>query len=292
MKPHIIVSSYMLDREDFDPSYYNSWDTVCKELEIDYSKITVSPTDLSDKEFYNNLPNSCKLRLGVIPVFFGSIQFCRKIKKVMGDRPYVMFFDEHVLDCSNYYNRLKYNIPLLNEDYIILEYKTLIDNWSRIFNLFNEKILFIRPNSNMKQFTGGNYLSSDSGKDLFIKTTNENNGWGIPIRNKELCLVSTSKKIKSEYRFLVLNKEIISGSQYNRELSMDVRIDYLEKARKIVELVVDNDYQPDIAYTCDVAELDTGECKIIELNNGSSSGFYAMDKRDIVKSIIKYCQNI
>lgn len=291
MKPHFIISSYMIDKEDYDPSYYNSWTSACKELGVEFSVVDMSPSETSDEEFYNKLPISCRLRLGVIPVFFGSIEYCRKIKKVLKNKPYVMFFDENKLDCSNYYPKFSSDIPLLNNDYFILEYKNLLENWDLIYNVLKKDIVFIRPNSNMKQFTGGNYLTNDTGKRTFIEMSNKLNGWGIPVKDKELCLVSSSKKIISEYRFYIFDKKVITGCQYNRDLALDVRTDILDKAKTIAEMVAKQEYQPEIAYTCDIAELDDETFKVVELNNGSTSGLYAMDKKKIVESIIDYCHN-
>ena len=56
MKPHFIISSYMIHKEDYDPSYYNSWTSACKELGVEFSVVDMSPSETSDEEFYNKLP--------------------------------------------------------------------------------------------------------------------------------------------------------------------------------------------------------------------------------------------
>lgn len=282
MELHVIVSTYMLEREDYDTSYYNSWETTCKNLGIDFSVVDCSPSKTSNEDFLNQLPLCCKVRLGIIPVFFGTIEFCRKVKEVIGDLPHLIFFDEEKLDCSNYYYKFSKDLPLLNKQCLMLLYKDLLDNWSKVFDYFNENILFMRPNSNMKTFVGGNYLKDNTnGKELFKNTNNL-------IDDNCLCVVAKSEKIISEYRFFIFNKKVITGSQYNRDLALDIREDVLIEAQQLAEKVANDNYQPDLAYTCDIAELEDNTFKVIEINCGSSSGLYAMNKEKILLTILDY----
>ena len=42
------------------------------------------------------------------------------------------------------------------------------------------------------------------------------------------------------------------------------------------------DWQPDIVYTCDIALLENGDVKVIELNSFSCAGLYACNIEDIL----------
>ncbi len=287
---HLILSKYMLEKEDYDESYSNSWQSVCKELNIDYTIIYSSPYEEPEK-FIAELPTCCKINEGKIPVFFGTIEMCRKVKEYMKDKSidYRLFYDEKEFECTNYYPKMSCFIPLVNREYIVMEYWQVLLSWDQIFDYFHSSILFFRPNDSTKSFTGANFMKGNEGKELFKEHTDKNNtGWGKQINDNCLVVIAPSKKIISEYRFFIYNKQVITGSQYNRNNTLDIRSDYLEKAKKIAELVAKQEYQPYIAYTCDIAEMNCegGEMQVIELNEGSSSGFYEMNKKEILKALI------
>lgn len=132
---------------------------------------------------------------------------------------------------------------------------------------FTELPLFIRPSLSDKSFNGG-----------VVK--DEQNLKSLP---DEIVLTSDVQDILSEYRFIVINGEVVTGSQYARDKQMDVRIDYLDECFDMAAHAA-SIYAPMGAFACDVAETESGP-KVIEYNGFSTSGLYACDGRKIVRAM-------
>lgn len=96
-------------------------------------------------------------------------------------------------------------------------------------------------------------------------------------------VVSSVKDIQQEYRFFVVNSQIVAYSSYKigtRVIpSMDVDKDVHWYVIGIIQT-----WEPDYAYVIDIAKTPDG-FKIIEYNCINASGFYAADCQSIVSSL-------
>jgi hypothetical protein len=194
-------------------------------------------------------------------IFYGSLNLGRKILKQTNFIPGV-YLKENPFECTSYYP--VYGDELLHKSYIMMPYGDLIRRKSELFNLYGDK-LFIRPNSGFKEFTG-NILN----KQNFEKAV-ELAGF-YDVEPDLLVLVSDVTNIKKEWRFVIVNNEVISGSLYR---DWTIGPEDLEKGLKTQDLVLLNSksvkeyciddkafeyankmaklYNPDTAWTIDIA---------------------------------------
>lgn len=72
------------------------------------------------------------------------------------------------------------------------------------------------------------------------------------VEDDVLILVSNCKTIAQEYRFFIVNREVITGSQYKLNDELNVKVGYSQEAYEVALEMAKNAWQPDIAYACDV----------------------------------------
>ena len=113
-------------------------------------------------------------------------------------------------------------------------------------------------------------------------------GYG-QLEKSALVVVAEPKNIISEWRSLVVNQEIKTGSRYksNNRLMCDGTKDKdylraLDFAQAVVEL-----YDPDRAWTLDICETKDGKIHVLEIGCFSCSGLYACDKKIVIREVAK-----
>lgn len=172
-----------------------------------------------------------------------------------------------------YYSKL--DLPLLNSK-------------PEILNLSDEKDLFasfsvpkfVKPSSDLKAFTAGIMEPGEVLKN-FVESNYHRSGYA-----EETALVHDVLEIEAEYRFICLNGEVISGSQYRRNnstvYSSVIPQSVLDAADEYAPL-----YEPADIYTMDLAETPLG-IKIVEYNCWNGSGLYHMDTLKLFSTIQEY----
>jgi len=221
---------------------------------------------LNSENYFNKTLNT---------VVYGSIQFCNKIKRTEHfDYVNGLFFNDNVKKYHLYASHLAEF--LLNDDYIILPYAEV-----KRRKLSSGQSFFIKPNSGLKEFTG-KVINSDN-FDFEINSMNQIER----VFPEELCVISSVKKIDAEFRYVIVDGEVITGSEYRWDNSMDVRIDTLPICDELAEKIARHPWQADDIYVADIAYTN-GEAKLIELNAFSSSGMYACDTNKIVEAVSNF----
>lgn len=168
-----------------------------------------------------------------------------------------------------------YKNELLNSDGQICKLKNVMEN------TIGEESFFIRPNDDLKNFSGvvvkrdsfQNQIDNiDQNPDNFIFDTNLD------------VFVSPIRHIQKEFRFFIVDKKVVTGCQYRLKSMMllDSNIDQsvIDYAQKLVNI-----WQPADAYVMDVALNDNNEYKLLEFNCINASGLYVCDAVKIVKAI-------
>ena len=231
-------------------------------------------------------------------IFYGSLNLGKKFKK-MSYIPGV-YLNNVALECKSYYP--VFGDELLHSNYIMMPFGDLIRRKEFIFNHFGDRI-FIRPNSGYKEFTG-NVLDKN------------NFEYGIELASfydvspDLLVIVSDAKDIQKEWRFVIVNQEVVSGSLYRdwtdggeniergcttkdlvllhsksvKEYCSDEKA--FEYAKKVAKL-----YNPDVAWTLDVTLTESGEYKTIEIGCFSCAGLYGNDLDKVVKAVSEASEN-
>jgi hypothetical protein len=122
--------------------------------------------------------------------------------------------------------------------------------------------------------------------------------------------VSNAKNIKKEWRFVIVNNTVISGSLY-RDWTISPELLYhnsttrdiiLKNSKSIIEYCTDDKafkyankiakmYNPDNAWTLDVTLTENNEYKVIELGCFSCAGMYGNNLTKIVEKISEDAEN-
>lgn len=165
---------------------------------------------------------------------------------------------------------------MLNDGYIILPFGEVI---RRGFDAFGDAY-FVKPDSVTKAFTG--FVMTREKYQTELTTLREKSA----VEDDLLCVVAKPQAIEAEFRFVIADREVVTGSQYRWEDRSDMRLDVLPICRELAAEVARQPWQPDRCYVCDVALLDGhSRAKVVELNTFSSSGLYACDTRAIVEAV-------
>lgn len=226
----------------------------------------------SDKLFEDT--KDAPFEYGECVVTHGTVQFCKQVEKHLGKwwTP-GMYFNANVKSFSRFAAHI--GEDLLNEGFWILPYGEFVrrrewGDW------------FIKPEIGLKEFTGQVICESTFGDDLKKLVSH-----GADIDLETLCVIAPVKDIKAEFRYVICDREVITGSEYRWDNVLDVRRDTHPICDAMANKIAKADWQADIVYVCDVALLSENTAKVIELNAFSSSGLYACDTYKIVEAVSK-----
>jgi len=206
-------------------------------------------------------------------IFRGSLNIGKKAKQQEW-YPGVIC-NQKAFNCSTYYTY--WGKWMLNEDYMLLPMAELKRKASdSCFKAGYAQKAFIRPDSGMKQFAGGVFNLSDLSllKDIEAET---------------LVLIAPVKKVNKEWRFVIADNKVITGSQYYEkgEYVTEQNVDFNNKAAYFLESILEKiTWQPDPIYTVDVCESED-EYHILELNSFSCSALYNCDTSKVVEAANK-----
>jgi hypothetical protein len=184
-----------------------------------------------------------------------------------------LFYDQNNFD-QNFYGNL--DLPLINKNSQNLPVK---ENLA----LFFDEPMFVKPSRDQKAFNAGIIEPKITIKEFITSQLHEN------FYIDEVLIIAPIKKIYSEYRFFVVNNEVITGSQYkqgnNLVISNIVPNYILENAKEYAKL-----YNPHDVFTMDLADTQDG-IKIVEYNCWNASGLYATDVPKIFNAVNDYQKN-
>jgi hypothetical protein len=210
-------------------------------------------------------------------ILYGSHGYLRKCKRPFNPGAYGL---NNNMMCNVYYSYIPEEW-MLNGQFIMLPFEHIKRNFEAILNLFDDDKVFVRPNSGFKTFTGmvltyENYRHELSASQQLTSV--------IP---ETICMVAEAKPLKAEFRFLVVDGDVVDGSEYRWDNVLDIRHDYDADCFKLAQRMSAHSWQPDSIYTCDVALTEQGP-KIIELNSFACAGLYALDKNIVVNRVSEF----
>ncbi len=167
---------------------------------------------------------------------------------------------------QKYYKDL--NLPLLNINSKIIDLKDYL-------NVEFDKDVFIKPTSDLKAFVGG-ILKSGTKISEFIEKTSR-----MPHWKSEPTLIAEVKDIHSEYRFFVIDDEVITGSQYMYKKQVIPSVNIPNSVWSAAHIYAKK-YRPDKVFTMDLALLNNGDIEIVEYNCFNGSGVYHAPLEDLI----------
>jgi len=216
-----------------------------------------------------------------IVVFHGSLQHGMQLSHLPIYPGTFMTIDKY--ECYKYYGY--YGDNLLNEDYMMMGLNDVLRNKERIFDRYDNPKVFIRPSDGFKSFAGQllSYRNFEQEFNVLLQSYG-----GIDMES--LVLISGLQEIKEEYRFVVVDGKLISGTTYFDSENVgtyDPHYDKIctdEKAIKFADKMVGL-YQPDKAFTIDVCKTGNDEYKLLEIGSFNCASMYGNDYGKIVDAV-------
>ena len=179
--------------------------------------------------------------------------------------------------CSHYFAH--FGQFLLNRDYIMLPYAELPRCIDFIFDtLGRDGRLFVRPDSPLKIFTGLIITRETFAKDYDFMGFYE-------FPSESLVVVSSPKNIVTEWRFVVADGVVVTGSQYIAGGEWMSRPAQDPSAEAFAKSVVASGYAPDPVWVLDVCKTDDGGYHLLEIGGFSFAGLYGCDKDLVVQAV-------
>jgi hypothetical protein len=192
-------------------------------------------------------------------------QFVQRLKDAV-------FYDVHHFDQA-YYSTL--DLPLLNTGAKLYEMTEHLDT------RFNQD-MFIKPSRDLKAFDAGILPQGTSLQEYVLSGKHQK------IYLEEKALIAPVKVITAEYRFFVVEGEVVTGSQYRLGgmgvLNASIPSNIMDAAREYAKL-----YQPHDVFTMDLAQTPDG-ISIVEYNCWNASGLYHTDVCKIFHTVNEYKQ--
>lgn len=226
-----------------------------------------------------------------IVVFYGSLGQGRQIANL----PYYpgVFLNIENYECYRYYGY--YGDYLLNSDYLMMGLNDVSRHkWDILHKLVETKgnpyqdscRFFIRPSNGYKTFTGQTITWSKMEEEIETIT----NSYGGTLDKNQLVLLSSVKPIECEYRFIVVDGKVITGSTYFDKNNIGSYEPYYDKQceeQDVIDFAVKMSeiYQPDKAFSIDICRLKSGELKMLELGSFNCASMYGNDFDKIVNAI-------
>jgi hypothetical protein len=202
-------------------------------------------------------------------ICFGSYSM-RHSAKQFGWKPGVYdLFDQNFL-----LQREKWGERMLNHDSTVIAFK----------DAHLDEPRFIRPIDDSKYFAGAVFDAEDfNGWRTRVCVLEEDYGSGLsPDTLIQIC---NPKEIYSEYRFWVVDGQVVTASRYKLGTrvtyapSSTVDPRFFDFAAECVAL-----WQPKPAFVLDLCDTDEG-IKIVEINTINSAGFYAGDVQKMINAL-------
>jgi hypothetical protein len=213
---------------------------------------------------------------GECVVAWGSVQFIRHLERRFSGR-WTPGFYARMDNLSYAAFGARYGDLMMNDDFVIMPFAEFVRR-----NANSGRDHFIRPNRVTKAFTGLVIKANDFNHEINSLRRLSN------VDDDELVVVAAPKIILGEARFIICENEVVTGSTYGWDRSLDVRSDVHPSCREIADEVAKRDWKPDTVFTCDVAltEIDGKPvARLLELNAFSCSGLYACDTTAIIDAV-------
>lgn len=208
-------------------------------------------------------------------VFYGSVALLRDAQRRGLSYAPLAWCDGQRLRCASYYPR--WGRHLLQREYGMYPLGDLPRLWPFLCATYGEDdAVFLRPDENDKEFTGEVVPREDFAR-----------WWACTAQAAPppelLCVVARPVLIRAEWRLIIADGKVITGSQYRRRGSLCIEAGFPEDAAQLAETAA-AEWAPHPIFSVDVAETPEGP-RIIELGSINCSGFYQCDLRSVARAM-------
>ena len=215
-------------------------------------------------------------------ICFGSYSMRHAAKK-FGWTPGVFdLYDENFLMQKRHWGEM-----MLNYDSQVVPFK----------HAWLDEPKFVRPIDDSKYFAGAVFDPKDF-NEWVHKVVDLKEDYGNSLTGETLIQICEPKKIYAEYRFWIVDGQVITSSLYKRGQQVvysnvvDRHVyDFVERVLNTKNGVEDirlsmraSGWMPARAFVLDVCETPDG-MKVVEINTINSAGFYAANVTDLVLAI-------
>jgi hypothetical protein len=142
----------------------------------------------------------------------------------------------------------------------------------------DRKIIFVKPDTSLKLFPGL-VINEKNWKDTLERTDVQAALSSSP--KAEVC-VSPYKEIWAEWRFFVVDGQVVTGSRYYSNGTLDVRA--ADPDILLIAEAATRKWMPLETCVMDLALTKDG-LKVVEFNSVNSSGLYDCDPKKILKAL-------
>jgi len=206
-------------------------------------------------------------------IFHGSLETACRLSQIPSFKP-GSFCNDRAFDCKTYYNFLqKY---LLNDTWNFISLVEFVNNPDIYLSKLGIKDkFFARPTSCLKHFSGRILNRQNLSFESF--------DYGYYYDNPNIdILLNPVKKVLEEYRFIVVDNQVITGCQYSSENREGLNIKPEKYIYDYINGVVNNIEAPESLYVMDVCNTPEG-LKVIELNPFSGADLYSCNLNKLVQ---------
>jgi hypothetical protein len=179
--------------------------------------------------------------------------------------------------CTSWYDESKK--WLFQKNWISTTVQKLIDNPDKYLEKIGSNDFFVRPNSPLKPFAG-RVLTKDN-----ISLQALDFGFYYDDPNEEIIL-SSLQTVKQEWRYVICNNQVITGSSYIADNRAADDKDWAGKPLELAQEIASTINAPDDVYIMDICDSDEGY-KLLELNPFSGADLYNCDRSLIVDATTK-----
>jgi len=269
MNPYWLLDEHMLSISERGADIIDAINTCGSPYfitEYQRFKIPNIPSELTDI-------TSSSMRPGI---GYGSIQFVEKLVSANTNLVPGSYYSTEDYKVSEYLTRMNPR-HYLNHNGFLLPYKILKDNYIQYSEFLKDNKLFIRPNTGKKIFTGC-VIDVNDPMD-FVRLENSS-----AIMDNTLVWVSNAKTISEEYRYIIVNREIVGCSQYHKDGEIHIMEGDNYVARKLAERVAQDSPDNHTTFVCDIG-LWHNEPYVVELNCINTSAWYCADVYNVVDKL-------
>lgn len=273
MKTAWIIDSYMLDRAE---------EQGCESIAAAVSRagldLHVAASVAANDAHGVDLPSWGEERPIVA---FGSFRFIRQIAEKRKASPaWSPFTFARIENLSYSAFSAHHGDLLLNDDFVLLPFGELRRRGPGAWG----GSVFVRPDRVTKAFAGTVIPEGDFAHEINALVR------AGGVLDTDIVVVSRVRPISRETRFVIVDGAVVAGSTYGWNDNADIGKTLDALSTGVAAEVASRPWQPDRAYTCDVAltEIDGATvARVIELNSFSCAGLYACDLDAVVEAVSK-----
>lgn len=236
--------------------------------------------------FESDKNQNLKFDKGDCVIGYGSIELIKLIQRRTAWIPGA-WTDWEALRCANYLSywgqfSVHFNYAFLPLNEVKRKHVSIFDQYGK------DGKVFFRPDSNAKGYAGTGFNAEVvhlNNWDRFIK-----DGLNYPTEcsGNVLTMFSTPSTLLREWRLIVADGKVISGSQYREMIdgssSVEIKPGYPKDAAEFAEMVVASSVPPAPIFSIDIADVEGKGMRMIEIGSFNCSGLYDCEIPQIVEA--------